>query len=221
MLAAGELDAALVSSVEFLRNPTYRIVDGISISSDGPVYSVVLAYSGDAIPTHIDLDPASETSVALLRYLMLSRGEEMAGDRMGGDVLAPFPDASGRLLIGDQAIRFRNRFGSRFRYWDLGEEWKSLTGLPFVYALWLVRAEVTGAAGLAQRLRHLRDGNLADLEVIISGQAEFAPEFCHRYYTEYLRFSLDDRDKDGLRRFAAACAGMGLIASPNISFDLI
>ncbi|MBO0696299.1 MAG: hypothetical protein J2P56_09395, partial [Verrucomicrobia bacterium] len=36
-LAAGKLDVALVSSFEFLRNPIYRIVDHISISSDGPV----------------------------------------------------------------------------------------------------------------------------------------------------------------------------------------
>ena len=42
----GELDVALVSSFEFLRNPIYRIVDDVSISSDGPVYSVVVAHRG-------------------------------------------------------------------------------------------------------------------------------------------------------------------------------
>jgi chorismate dehydratase len=36
-LAAGKLDVALVSSFEFLRNPIYRIVDDVSIASDGPV----------------------------------------------------------------------------------------------------------------------------------------------------------------------------------------
>ena len=46
-LAKGQLDVALVSSFEFLRNPIYRIVDGVSISSDGPVYSVVVAHRGE------------------------------------------------------------------------------------------------------------------------------------------------------------------------------
>ena len=46
-LAKGQLDVALVSSFEFLRNPIYRIVDDVSISSDGPVYSVVVAHRGE------------------------------------------------------------------------------------------------------------------------------------------------------------------------------
>src|SRR5206468_9039834 len=40
-LAAGKLDVALVSSFEFLRNPIYRVVDNVSISSNGPVYIVI------------------------------------------------------------------------------------------------------------------------------------------------------------------------------------
>ena len=44
-LAAAELDIALVSSSEFLRNPIYSIVDGVSIASRGAVYSVVVAHS--------------------------------------------------------------------------------------------------------------------------------------------------------------------------------
>src|SRR3954452_25311169 len=70
-LAKGQLDVALVSSFELLRNPIYRIVEGVSISSDGPVYSVVVAYQGEFSDiAQIELDPASETSVALLRCLL-------------------------------------------------------------------------------------------------------------------------------------------------------
>src|SRR5436305_12162454 len=69
-LADGELDVALVSSFEFLRNPIYRIVDDVSISSDGPVYSVVVAHRGDFSELEeIELDPASESAVNLLRCL--------------------------------------------------------------------------------------------------------------------------------------------------------
>ena len=69
-LAKGKLDVALVSSFEFLRNPIYRIVDEVSISSDGPVYSVVVAHRGDISEIkEIELDPASQTAVNLLRCL--------------------------------------------------------------------------------------------------------------------------------------------------------
>ncbi|PYL43434.1 MAG: hypothetical protein DMF42_04240, partial [Verrucomicrobia bacterium] len=70
-VANGELDVALVSSFEFLRNPIYRIIDFVSISSDGPVYSVVVAHRGEISEIdEIGLDPASETAVNLLRCLL-------------------------------------------------------------------------------------------------------------------------------------------------------
>ena len=73
-LAKGQLDVALVSSFEFLRNPIYRIVDDVSISSDGPVYSVVVAHRGEfSNIKEIELDPASETAVNLLRCLVAER----------------------------------------------------------------------------------------------------------------------------------------------------
>src|SRR6059058_5586236 len=74
-LADGELDVALVSSFEFLRNPIYRIVDEVSISSDGPVYSVVVAHRGDISEIkEIELDPASQTAVNLLSCLLAELG---------------------------------------------------------------------------------------------------------------------------------------------------
>src|SRR4029077_1444145 len=73
-LAKGELDVALVSSFEFLRNPIYQIVDDISISSDGPVYSVVVAHRGRISDIEeIELDPASQTAVNLLRCLLAEK----------------------------------------------------------------------------------------------------------------------------------------------------
>ena len=81
-LAKGQLDVALVSSFEFLRNPIYRIVDDVSISSDGPVYSVVVAHRGEFSDIEeIELDPASETAVNLLRCLLAELGLTRSFDR--------------------------------------------------------------------------------------------------------------------------------------------
>ena len=226
-LAKGQLDVALVSSFEFLRNPIYRIVDDVSISSDGPVYSVVVAHHGEfSNIEEIELDPASETAVNLLRCLLAELG---LTPRVNGGAPGSAGLSRARLIIGDQAIGFRENHAAEFRFWDLGEQWKKLTGLPFVYALWLIRPEVPDAKFIAQRLRELRDENLADMPAIVSGALRDAAdhkegithEFLDRYYNEYLRFSFGPREKQGLRIFADLCAKHGVLPKRAREFSLL
>jgi chorismate dehydratase len=235
-MANGELDVALVSSFEFLRNPIYRIVDDVSISSDGAVYSVVVAYRGDVSKIEeIELDPASETAVSLLRCLLAELG---SGARLGSkkesekqaQQEAP-GKTTARLLIGDQAIRFRQKYAKEFHFWDLGEQWKNLVGLPFVYALWLVRPEVMDPKPMASRLRTLRDENLAHLDELtadaVAGVADpglrekLDREFFLRYYRQHLRFSFGGREKEGLQTFARLCAKHGLLPKYDVEFDVV
>jgi len=225
-LANGQLDIALVSSFEFLRNPIYRIVDDVSISSDGPVYSVVVAHCGEFSDIdEIELDPASETAVNLLRCLL---GELGLTPRLTGGTSESAGLHSGRLIIGDQAISFRQNHADAFRFWDLGEQWKKLTGLPFVYALWLIRPEVPDAKSIAQCLRGLRDENLADIQIIVSdavadaaNKKEITQEFLDRYYNEHLRFGLGTREKQGLQTFADLCAKHGVLPKKAREFSLV
>jgi chorismate dehydratase len=226
-LAKGLLDVALVSSFEFLRNPIYRIVDDVSISSDGPVYSVVVAHRGAFSDIEeIELDPASETAVNLLRCLLAELGLTVRLTRA-------VPGSTGlpraRLIIGDQAISFRQNHAGEFQFWDLGEQWKKLTGLPFVYALWLIRPEVPDAKSIAQRLRGLRDENFADIQVIMSDAVADAAakkqaitqEFLNRYYNEYLRFGFGTREKLGLQTFADLCSKHGVLPKRAREFSLV
>jgi chorismate dehydratase len=220
-LAAGELDIALVSSFEFLRNPIYRIVDDVSISSDGEVYSVVVAHNAERPVAEVELDPASQTSVALLNYLISEGGNRFRPSNLAGDVLSPLEGNRARLLIGDHAIRFRRKFGDVYSYRDLGAEWKAIAGLPFVYALWLVRPGIAGAETLARQLRTLRNSNLQKIEDVIAKETEFDPQFCRRYYSRNLRFIFGDREKEGLRQFANVCAKLGLIAKPDLTLEVV
>ncbi len=236
-LAAGELDIALVSSFEFLRNPIYRIVDDVSISSAGPVYSVVVAHRGEISEIEeIELDPASESSVNLLRCLLaelglnprlVSNGEFRKSAQR--DVLGSAPKAFGVagslpatpnafLLIGDQAIRFRQKHAGEFHFWDLGEQWNKLVGLPFVYALWLIRPEVRDSKPLAERLRKLRDENLADIDKLVAEEEEFDHDFCRRYYRENLRFSFGKEEKQGLTEFHKRCLNLQLFPGGGLGF---
>ena len=207
-LARGDVDLALVSSFEFLRNPIYRIVDDLSISSAGPVYSVVVAHRGEISQVEeIELDPAAETSVKLLRCLL-------AELKLSARVVstASFPNVSSartqraRLLIGDQAIRFRQAHADEFRFWDLGEQWKKLVGQPFVY---MVKA-------IADRLRILRDDNLAKIDSLIAEEKEFDRDFCQRYYRENLRFNFGEREKKGLRQFHKRCVELRLFPAEKL-----
>jgi chorismate dehydratase len=226
-LAKGQLDVALVSSFEFLRNPIYRIVDDVSISSDGPVYSVVVAYRGEfSNIEEIELDPASETAVNLLRCLLAQLG---LTPRLTGGVPGNAELPRARLIIGDHAISFRQNRAGEFQFWDLGEQWKKLTGLPFVYALWLIRPEIPDAKSIAERLRELRDQNLADISAIVSdavadvtdNKQEITQDFLDRYYNEYLRFNFGPRDKQGLQTFADLCAKHGVLPKRAREFSLV
>jgi chorismate dehydratase len=220
-LARGDLDVALVSSFEFLRNPIYRIVDDIAIASDGAVYSVVVAYDDEAPLPEIELDSASVTSIALLSYLENERGKKFRPVESASDQLAPLTAGRSRLLIGDQAIRFRERFGERYHYWDLGEEWRGLVKLPFVYALWLIRPEFGEANEIAGRLRALRDENLAKIDNLIAQEKEFDPVFCRRYFTEHLRFTFGEQEKKGLRQFQRLCVKHELLPEREVELQLV
>jgi chorismate dehydratase len=235
-LAAGKLDVALVSSFEFLRNPIYRIVDDVSISSDGPVYSVVVAHCGEIDQIEeIELDPASETSVNLLRCLIAELG---LNPRLARCHTAIWPTAAelrtsrrARLVIGDQAVHFRRHYANEFSFWDLGEHWQKSVGLPFVYALWLIRPEVADPKQIAERLRVLRDQNLSNLDHVIpdlvAGSIDFGPQtrlnrgFLSRYYREHLRFSFGEREKEGLRIFANLCIKHSLLPNRDLALRVV
>jgi predicted solute-binding protein/REP element-mobilizing transposase RayT len=154
--------------------------------------------------------------------------ENISAGRTGN--MPMFPTARRtRLLIGDQAIRFRQNHANEFEFWDLGAQWKKLVGLPFVYALWLIRPEVADAKQVADRLRALRDKNLGNLDELIaevvagvadSGHPKLDRQFLVRYYREHLRFSFGGKEKEGLRTFASLCAKHGLLSHRDLELNL-
>src|SRR5215208_2213279 len=105
LLRRDELDAGLVSVTEVLLNDRYDVLDGVAIASLGEVKSVFVAHRYPlAEIREIFCDPASLTSVNLLKVLMAERG--LCAD------LIPLPDyeiapsCDAVLLIGDRAIDF-------------------------------------------------------------------------------------------------------------------
>jgi chorismate dehydratase len=211
-LASGLLDVALVSSFEFLRNPVYTLVDGISIASHGPVHSVFVAHAGElADIEEIEVDPASQTSTNLLRCLLAEIGlspKFVIRSRLIQRAITP---RLAKFFIGDQAIRFRDEGEATFRFWDLGEEWQKRTQLPFVYALWLIRPEVRSPKVIADTLRACRDNNLREFDVLIAGEREFSPDFCQYYLRECLSYQFGPQEKEGLSTFRKLCEKHGIL----------
>ena len=218
LLAHGELDVALVSSFEFLHNPIYSIVDGLAIASDGPVFSVVLAHEGTIEQLReIVIDPASETSRNLLLCLLGERLQSLPKFVVNGAITKE----RGQFLIGDQAIGFRQKFADRYQFLDLGAAWKSFSGLPFVYALWLIHPSFANRQAIAQALRSLAKKNLQALDAIIAAQAESERAFCEFYYRKCLRFDFGEREKRGLRKFGQLCAKQKLISETPAGLRLV
>ena len=105
MLQRDELDAALVSVVEVLFHDRYDILDGIAIASLGEVKSVLLAHRKPLSEvTEVFCDPASLTSVELLRVLLAERGLKPEFKPLASYDFAALPDYA--LLIGDPALDF-------------------------------------------------------------------------------------------------------------------
>lgn len=134
-LRAGQIQAGIVSSVEFLLHPEdYRVVPGISISSRERACSVLI-FSKRPLEfiRSIHLTPASMTSKMLAMYVL----KRVYGN---SPEVVERSQAEALLLIGDEA--FSEKDSGRWDYiYDLGEEWFRLHGLPFVFALFLVRRD--------------------------------------------------------------------------------
>jgi chorismate dehydratase len=198
LLRKDELDAGLVSIVEVLFNNRYDILDGIAIASLGEVKSVLLAHRRPLEEAReIYCDPASLTSVELLRVLLAERGLKPEFKPLQSYELAQLPDYA--LLIGDPALDFL--LGPHeHEIWDLGAAWYELTQLPFVYAVWALRRGVENST-LKRLLREARDFGLDTLDTIIRSRTEYTLQFRQDYLGWHIHFHLGADEKRGLNRF--------------------
>ena len=220
-LAAGRLDVALIPVIEYFRAGAYTIVPGIAIASRGPVLSVTLfsrvPWSGIR---RVALDAGSRTSAALCQVLLRKRyGVWAEVQPLPLDKSAEEADADAVLLIGDRAMRACLP-GFAHAY-DLGQEWHEWTELPFVYAVWAVRAgvdlgEVAPALAEAKRRGLARSGLIAQREAAHLG---LDAGFCRRYLATIIHFDLGPRELAGLHHYYRLACELGL-ARPGVNLEL-
>ncbi len=198
MLRRDELDAALVSIVEPLLNDRYDILDGIAVASLGEVKSVFLAHRQPLeLAKVIFCDPASLTSVTLLKVLLAERGLKPEFKPLENYGAAKDKDFV--LLIGDAALDFALS-PHEHEIFDLGAEWFELTKLPFVYAVWSLRRGVANRE-LRRQLQEAKDFGMDTLDHIISSRTEYTEEFRKDYLGWHIHFHLGADEKRGIARF--------------------
>ncbi len=212
MLREGEIDISPSSSIEYLRyGERYAILEGHSISSAGPIGSILL-FSRRPIETLDGLvvltSSQSETSVALLDIILKKFYDLECPLKSTAE---PFSEAikshTAYLLIGDDALKEALKW-PKLHIYDLGDIWYKETGLPFVFALWTVRKDCceNNPALLEQFRKDLNTAKtkaLKELRIIAREfplRALLSEDDLVSYWTG-ISYDLSDEHKRGLELF--------------------
>ena len=204
MLIDDEIDIGLIPVAAIPQLPSYYIVGNYCIGAEGEIASVCLF---SEVPMHeikkVYLDYQSRSSVALLKWLMKeswgidpeiiesdneSYRQEIKGTTAG-------------LVIGDRALEQRKI--STFIY-DLGSEWRSITGLPFVFAAWVSTRPLPD--GFIKIFDEANELGLNHIEEIIDN-TPFELYDLKKYFTIHLSYRLDARKREGMHRFLKCIGG--------------
>jgi chorismate dehydratase len=203
LLHEGSIDVGMIPSIEYLRGPEpYRIAPGLGIISDGQVASVAL-FSKKPIDQieSIAADTSSRASNGLLRILCYERfGIDPHFDAMPPDPTAMLTQCDAALIIGDPAL-FLDHAARGLLKIDLGEEWTTMTGLPFVWAVWAGRPAALNSEQV-QALTVARDRGVAHADQI--AEEYCGPEYAEcgkQYLRDNIRYDLGDREQAGLRMY--------------------
>ncbi|QDS99517.1 menaquinone biosynthetic enzyme MqnA/MqnD family protein [Adhaeretor mobilis] len=221
-LAAGELDVALAPCVELSKHPEWSIISSACIGCLGPVLSVQLLFRcpPNEVRT-LALDEGSRTSVILAQLLL----QEHCGvcpellplsiDAAPEDVVA---DAI--LVIGDRAINLSS--DQLVERWDLGQRWRDLTGLPFVFALWVARPGID-TSEVERALNTARDRGSRHLPAIAAEHARelgLSEQLVLSYLRDNLNFQFGAPEQRALAEFFRRARHLQLIDhAPEFTFD--
>jgi len=229
-LINGELDISPISSIEYARNTRSLILfPDFTVSSDGIVKSILLISRfplEELSGRRVGLTSTSATSHVLLK-LILGRGYQVYPDYfvIPPDVNTLFVHADAVLLIGDAALHY-SFDNQNLHVYDLGSEWKKLTGKKMVYAVWAVSRSFAEAQSqlsghVFDMIKKSMDYSLAHLAEIAEYAEKWEP-FSQSFLMEYfrsLRFDFGNTYQEGLLHFYRLAAEIGeLKAVPELQF---
>ncbi len=198
--AAGNADIALVPVGALPSLPEHKIITDYCIGAVKEVKTVLLLSNKkiEDIKT-IGLDLESATSVRLIK-VMAKHYWKIAPEWQSLDV-RNFKDHCGTdafVVIGDKALEISKHF---LHKWDLAAQWQKFTGLPFVFAVWVCRKDLSVeqignfSAALRYGIEHISD-------VVKKYKAFVDPCFdIKAYYRDNIDYHFDKVKQGSLQKF--------------------
>ncbi len=211
MLNRDRIDVALIPSIEYFRNGNYAIIPDISISSTGAVESVKIF---SKVPMKdirtIALDKSSLTSSTLTKVIFHELYHiNPQYTQWNNQYNISHTGADAALIIGDNAMKVND---NGYITLDLGQAWFEYTGLPFVYAVWVVKKDhhIPGLNNLLKRAKEAGARLINTLAAAESQRLQLPKERCLYYLTNSIRYNLSNDEIKGLQAFYRYAVSLAL-----------
>jgi chorismate dehydratase len=222
LLESGRVDVALCSAFDYqVSKIALQVVPVGMLGCCGSTHTVRL-YSrvplGQVSTLACDLE--SHTSRALAQLVLGRHGSKAAVMDYDRSTGPRCPDADAMLLIGDKVVNDAPAPGEWAHELDLGQAWHEWTGLPFVFAVWMTREDLTAdqrarVRVVARVLDHQRRHNQERLGGIVARECAshgWPAELARDYLGNMLRFDFTPQARSGLERFFAECSAAGILS---------
>ena len=239
-LASGAADIGLIPFAALATTPGLRILPGCTIASKGRVRSLLLVRRASQrlqALRSVAADMASRTTLAHTRILFRHWNNPNVPFLPAlADLDSMLQRADAAILIGDPALlalkERANRFertGEELVYHDLAEEWHTLTGLPFVSAVWSAAPINMGAPGLDSEtwestttdFIQSRIHGMQNIDALVaewSGRIAIPEQTIRAYLTTNIHYILDEECLEAMKVFFRLAAQAG--ALPEYTFSV-
>lgn len=200
LFSSGAVDIALIPVGALQEMEGYRIITDFCISCDGDVRTVCL-FSDSPLEncSRIWLDDHSRTSFLLTQVIL----EQYFGRKVtyqSANVQEVTPGVGEAvLMIGDKVFEVEHNF--KYKY-DLGGIWKSWTGLPFVFAVWVCAPHTD-----QKRIDLLNDALAYGVDHLsqVIDQVNSDSLDLLSYFSKHIFYQLNAQKMDALQLFASKC----------------
>jgi chorismate dehydratase len=230
-LASGAADIGLVPIAALATTPGLHILPGCTIASKGQVRSLLLVRrANQPLNTLRSLaaDTASRTTLAYTRVLFHKWGNpNIPFVPMAADLDAMLARADAAIVIGDPALLALEEQTNReartceaLVYHDLADEWKKLTDLPFVSAVWAATGTAALIESISEDFIRSRDHGLQNIEALVdewSRKLPIAEDTIQSYLTTNIHYVLDEECVEGMRGFFKEAAQTGVLPNYELS----
>jgi chorismate dehydratase len=240
-LRRGDVDLGIIPAIEYQRMEGMAVLPGMAVAAKDAVRSIlVVSRCPITRVRRLALDSSSRSSQALVRILCAERwGIQPEFGTAPPDLAAMLRDADAALVIGDPALRLDVQLaqlaaqprdgdyccGGDPSQWpiagmeaiylyDVAHEWRALTGLPCVLAIWVGRREAVIPQVVAD-FAASKDYGLARIGEIAEAAAEkleLPGAELESYLRENIDFTLDAENRAGLELYFRKARQLGLIA---------